>query len=291
MKRNEIDDDEMLPLSKKEKRKIRRLEKEERRNNRPIWLKAVIVMFEIFIYMILIAIGLAFVFRNEVAYKLTDFVTHTPLIDRIHSNSKTANDEKVSYNVSKIKPYDALSSVKSVIESKNVQANGQLSVPSVGINLPIYSGINDVHLYLGAAEIRSRSNVKAGQVGNYSLVSYSIYSHGTLFEPLSRINQNEKIYVATDNKVFVYNVTSIDQTDDDEIEKWLDTETDGQKLITLYSYSNKDQSNLRWVCRGELESEYNINSKIPKEIIKSFVTRQNSLKDTYLEKYKSLKTN
>ena len=93
---------------------------------------------------------LALIFNRKVGYVITDAT--------IKNVSKIKGEKlEPTYDTENVQPYSAEAAIEAAIAAPNVRAAGQISIPSVGMNLPIYEGTNDVHLYLGAAESRPRS--------------------------------------------------------------------------------------------------------------------------------------
>lgn len=225
-------------------------------------------------------ICLALIFNRKVGYVITDAT--------IKNVSKIKGEKlEPTYDTEHVQPYSAEAAIEAAIAAPNVRAAGQISIPSVGMNLPIYEGTNDVHLYLGAAESRPRSETPAGSEGNYTLASHYIANRGSLFEPLPRVSVGDEIFVAYGHNVYKYVVDKKDQIDVSESE-WLD-DRGKEKLITLYTCVSIDLPDLRWVVQGHLEQVYDLRKESDSEVLKKFETDETTLKGTWLESYEYLR--
>ena len=107
-----------------------------------------------------------------------------------------------------------------------------------------------------------------------------------MFEPLRRVQEGAKIYVAFDDKVYQYEADGLYQISIDD-DSWLQP-TEDEKLITLYTCVNLYTPNLRWVVRGHQITEYEIDERLPKRIIRAF-SKDSSLRGTYLAAYEWLR--
>ena len=227
-------------------------------------------------------VSLLLIFNKQVGYTITGYT--------VKNTSKIKGEKlKPTYDTSQVKPYSAEAAVEAAAQaqSKGVRAAGQVSIPSVGINLPVYEGLNNVHLYLGAAETRPRSDIQPGQEGNYTIASHYIDSHGLLFEPLPRTKVGDSIYMAFNNKVYEYKVDHVERinTEDDS---WLE-DRQGEKLMTLYSCVSIYLPDERWVVQGHLEKEYDLRKESDAHVLSVFETLETTLKGTYLESYEYLR--
>ena len=188
-------------------------------------------VFKIIVLVLVSLLCLAMIFNRQVGYFVTD---HT-----VRNVSKIKGEKlKPTYDTENVQPYSAEAAIEAALAAPHVRAAGQVSIPSVGINLPIYEGTNDVHLYLGAAESRPRSETTAGSEGNYTLASHYVASKGLLFEPLPRVSVGDEIFVAYEHNVYEYIVDKKDRIDVGDSE-WLD-DKGKEKLITLYTCVSLD---------------------------------------------------
>lgn len=232
-----------------------------------------------FVYTFLSTIALVCIFHNQIGYMLTDAT--------VKYADKTVGKGLVpEYDADNVQPYSAAAAAEATFKAKDVRARGQISIPSVGMSLPVYPGLNDVHLYLGAAEHNPRSEVTPEENGNYILASHFINHRGSLFEPLTRVQKGAKIYVAFNEKVYEYEAEGLHQIAIDD-DSWLQP-TEDKKLITLYTCVSLYAPDLRWVVRGHQTAEYDLNESLPQHILNSFA-KDSSLRGTYLASYEWLR--
>ena len=232
--------------------------------------------------LIMTIVSLLLIFNKQVGYTITGYT--------VKNTSKIKGEKlKPTYDTSQVKPYSAEAAVEAAAQaqSKGVRAAGQVSIPSVGINLPVYEGLNNVHLYLGAAETRPRSDIQPGQEGNYTIASHYIDSYGLLFEPLPRTKVGDSVYMAFNDKVYEYKVDHVEKITTHD-ESWLEDKP-GEKLMTLYSCVSIYLPDERWVVQGHLEKEYDLRKESDAHVLSVFETRETTLKGTYLESYEYLR--
>lgn len=223
---------------------------------------------------------LAMIFHKQIGYLITDLT--------IRHVSKIEGDRlEPTYDIENVQPYSAEAAVEAALAAPHVRAAGQISIPSVGMNLPIYEGTNDVHLYLGAAESRPRYETTAGSEGNYTLASHYVAHRGSLFEPLPRVSIGDEVYVAYSSNVYKYIVDRKEQIDIRDYE-WLE-DKGKEKLITLYTCVSLSLPDARWIVQGHLEKSYDLRKASDAEVLKKFEIEESTLKGTWLETYEYLR--
>ena len=225
-------------------------------------------------------ICLAMIFNQKIGYLITDATIKN--VSKINGTQL-----EPTYDIENVQPYSAEAAIEAALAAPNIRASGQISIPSVSMNLPIYKGTNDVHLYLGAAESRPRSETTAGSEGNYTLASHYVAHYGSLFEPLPRVSIGDEVYVAYGHNVYKYIVDRKEQIDisDDE---WLE-DKGKEKLITLYTCVSLSLPDARWIVQGHLEKSYDLRKASEAEVLKKFEIDETTLKGTWLETYEYLR--
>lgn len=231
--------------------------------------------------MVLVSIVcLVMIFHNQIGYLITDLTIR-------HASKINGDRLEPTYDIENVQPYSAEAAIEAALAAPHVRAAGQISIPSVGMNLPIYEGTNDVHLYLGAAESRPRSETTAGSEGNYTLASHYVAHRGSLFEPLPRVSIGDEVYVAYGSNVYKYIVDKKEQIDISDYE-WLE-DKGKEKLITLYTCVSLALPNARWIVQGHLEKSYDLRKASDAEVLKKFEIDESTLKGTWLETYEYLR--
>ena len=93
---------------------------------------------------------------------------------------------------------------------------GQIAVPSVKLNLPIYKGLANEVLLSGAGTMKPTQ--KMGQ-GNYALASHNYFGDMTLlFSPLVNLKVGDKIYTTDLEYVYEYETTSVELIEPTRVE-------------------------------------------------------------------------
>lgn len=135
----------------------------------------------------------------------------------------------------------------------NAKSKGRIYVPSVGIDLKVYEGLNNEHLHLGAAEHFPRSKVSVGEYGNYTLAAHSSTWHPNfLFTPLTRVSAGDLIHITDRDNVYTYRVLFKENYHRDNGSPLVDTPD--RKVVTLYTCLSDGSRNpeIRVVVQGEL---------------------------------------
>lgn len=142
---------------------------------------------------------------------------------------------------------------RAALDAKNVHQAGQIAIPSVNVNLPIFEGINQTHILLGAGEQRPRSEITMGGKGNYILASHNLFASDTaLFAPIINAKVGDRIYTADKDGWYEYQITR-----SEEIDIYSDAAHDilsdhDTPEITLYTCTNQHNKSYRWIVQGEL---------------------------------------
>lgn len=146
--------------------------------------------------------------------------------------------------------YDKLArlSLKEAVASKTKHAQlrslGEVSIPSVGVYLPIYDGVSADAMINGAGTLYADQTM--GQ-GNYGLISHTVFdAEQLLFSPLNRISEGTPVYVTDGSSVFTYvvdGVRTVSRLDVDALKG------DGNRLTLVTCADVHAQSRLVVTCR------------------------------------------
>ena len=142
------------------------------------------------------------------------------------------NKKEVTYNFDDIQNIDALSVISDGINPNDLPVVGGIAIPDVGMNLPIYKGVSNEGMYYGAGTLSPDQQMGKS---NYSLASHHSIHKNLLFAPLLRVQQGQKIYLTDLDKVYVYEIDSIQQVPATAIEVLDPTEDPTITLITCDS--------------------------------------------------------
>ena len=167
----------------------------------------------------------------------------------------------VSYDFQAVKPITALNVIQNAQKQQDLPTIGAVAIPSVQLNLPIYLGVTDEGMYLGACTLVE--NQQMGQ-SNYTLGSHHSIQKGMLFEPLKRVERGTIVYLTDLDKIYQYKVTNVEIIDPHRLDVLDPTD---KATITLLTCDDTLENRL--IVQGELEQSYPIQSA-PSDVLKVF---------------------
>ena len=151
-----------------------------------------------------------------------------------------------------IKPY----SIENIIENKDkfkyAVSKGRVIIPKVDIDLKIYDEFTNTNLLLGACEVHSRDDIKAGEIGNYVLAGHNTrILNETMFRRIDELLEDDKIYITDEKNIYVYSVLFTEIVNEENPER-INEEFD-QEMITLYTCTTDAlKEDNRTIARGRL---------------------------------------
>lgn len=191
---------------------------------------------------ILLLAGFVMIFNEQIKCVIVDWMTNSSLKQPVKDD-----DSKGNFDFEKVKAVDNKMVAKAAF-SKNQDAIGKLSVPSVKVKLPIFKGLDNYNLVRGAGTMKEAEQMGTG---NYALAGHHMKDGSLLFGPLENVKKGDKIYLADKHHVYVYETmlkTVVDKHDTNYID-----DVQGQKLVTLITCaSGMTGESRRVVVQGEL---------------------------------------
>lgn len=194
-----------------------------------------------------------------------------------HYYSQKISKEDIEKNRNKPADYD-LDAIKSIdpldfyanqgsgIDDRNIA--GFLSVPAVGIKLPIFYGVSFANLWYGTGT--AKPNQRLGE-GNYVLVAHRIDDANKLFRPLERASLGQQIYASDQEYIYEYNIYDFLNVSPKRGD--LMNDEPGVPKITLITCAD-DYAVKRFVTVGSYAQKWKI-SEAPEYVRNSFNIKQN----------------
>lgn len=163
---------------------------------------------------------------------------------------KANEAEEAEFDFSKVEAIDLDKVLKANFDKGKFLTLGQIAIPSVKLNLPIYKGLANEVLLSGAGTMKPTQ--KMGE-GNYSLASHNYFGDMTLlFSPLVKLKVGEKIYTTDLEYVYEYETTAVDLIEPTRVE--VINDHPGVTEITLITCDDYNASN-RYCIKGKFVSK------------------------------------
>ncbi len=180
----------------------------------------------------------------------------------INKNAKAYQDDPTNVN-SDLSIGEMVSIQKEAIEKGiNKQVGGQIQIPSIGCQLPIYKGTTQFTLSLGAATY-FYDDAEMGK-GNYVLAGHNMEMPGVLFSDIQKLSVGEVMDLISNDSIYRYQVTRKFIVPEyfklingvPEENSFLSLPKKGEKtLLTLFTCVYTAQGKERYVVQGELQQQ------------------------------------
>lgn len=109
------------------------------------------------------------------------------------------------------------------------EAIGVISIPEVSMELPIFKGLENDKLMVGAGTMKESQIMGKG---NYALAGHNWRDKKTLFSPLHRVKKDMHIYMKDLQKEYEYRIDKIIMVDPNRLDVIEDTKTATLTLVT-----------------------------------------------------------
>lgn len=146
--------------------------------------------------------------KNEVLNELKHLTA-----DEIKANEA----KEASFDYTDVKAINAVDVIKANKNHSKLPSIGEISVPSLNMNLPIVKGTTNESMLVSAGTLKP--DQKMGE-GNYTLASHysNAYNETLLFSPLKRATLGMKIYLSDGEKIYTYEISAIDIVTPDRVD-------------------------------------------------------------------------
>lgn len=255
----------MSDSQKKKRRKKRQTPPSS--NSKPVSKKKR-VLTNIFIALLLI-VGLALVFNNQIKDWLVRQSVKQNQIANVSKQAIKENEKKkVSFDFDKVNSLDFETVVKSRLYQDQLYVVGGIAIPDVQINLPIYKGLSNYALVVGAGTMKPDQ-----QMGkkNYALASHHMLDESILFGPLINSQLGQKMFLTDLEHIYEYKITYKEYVEPTRTE--LIDDVPKKELLTLVTCDITGAQRL--IVQGKL-TKIKTTKHASKEMIQAFDLEKNT---------------
>ncbi|MCG1169211.1 class A sortase [Staphylococcus epidermidis] len=167
-------------------------------------------------------------------------------------SDKSKLDPNLTYNFGAVKPINVLDIKDAKLNSRYIR--GQISIPSVNLNLPILQGVSNNHLWFGASTMKPTQTLGEG---NYALAGHTMDNENLLFTPLHRQKIGSYMYITDSIDIYIYKTTKINIVTPDKGS--VIDDVPNKKLLTLVTCSDT-KGTKRLIVTGELVKKEKLDS-------------------------------
>lgn len=210
--------------------------------------------FRTFLGVLLILFALGLLALNPIKDRMIANRTEANTIANIDRDRIRAGQEaEVTYDFNDIENIDAANVIRDNINPEHLPVIGGIAIPEVEMNLPIYKGVSNEGMYLGAGTLNP--NQEMGK-SNYPLASHHSIDDSLLFAPLMKVEYGDTIYLTDLDKVYEYEIDYIETVHPDRVDLIQPISENETPIVTLVTcdYSLND----RVIVRGSLVKEVEI---------------------------------
>ena len=132
-------------------------------------------------------------------------------VNQLTREQISANEQReVTYNFEDVKTLNPYNVISQNVNPKDLPVVGAIAIPQVKMQLPIYKGVSDAGMYLGAGTLTPEQ--KMGE-SNYSIASHHSIHKGMLFQPLMDVKIGDTVYLTDLDKIYTYEINYKEQVD------------------------------------------------------------------------------
>lgn len=170
--------------------------KTDKKKNKKQWLNGV--------WIVLLAVGLLLMFSSPIKNWMISNGSQALTIDSIDASTIEENHQKeAAFEFDEVQMLDLETVALAQFNSDQINVLGGISIPSVGLNLPIGKGTSSYTLALTAGTMKEDQVM--GQ-GNYALAGHYMEHPELLFKPLYRVELGDTVYLTDLNFIYEYEV-------------------------------------------------------------------------------------
>lgn len=132
---------------------------------------------------------------------------------------------------------------------------GQLTIPSINLNIPVFKGINNTNLLAGSATMREDQIMGKG---NYPIAGHYSKNKNVLFGALMDVKIGDTIKLTDKKTIYEYKVYEASVVPDTAV-YYIDDEISdiqGKPVISLMTCYYSSKTGKRFFAMGELKTSY-----------------------------------
>ncbi|MGO2082297.1 class A sortase [Vagococcus sp.] len=222
------------------------------------------------IIVVLLMVGLALVFNNQIKNLMVKDSTKKYQIHQYSAADVKKNEKKeATFDFDKVESLDLGLVTKSKSNTADMNVIGGIAIPSVELNLPIFKGISNYSIAVGAGTMKEDQQMGKG---NYGLASHYMYDPSLLFAPLVRVELGQTIYLTDLDYVYEYTITMKEYVEPTRVE--VIDEVQGKELVTLVTCDTSGENRL--IVQGQLVKKV-ASSAATQDINDAFKLSQNNV--------------
>ncbi|HGA1493384.1 TPA: class A sortase [Streptococcus suis] len=217
---------------------------------------------------LLVIVSLALIFNTSIRNYIIGWNTNKYQITKVSAEDIEKNKQaETTFDFEQVQSISTEEVLSAQWDDQQLPVIGGISIPELGINLPIFKGLSNVSLMYGAGTMKE--NQEMGK-GNYSLASHHIFgvagAADVLFSPLDRAQNGIKIYVTDKNNVYTYVIDSVEIVSPESV--YVIDDVEGRTEVTLVTCTDINATE-RIIVKGVLESTTPYNDT-PEDVLDSF---------------------
>ena len=200
--------------------------------------------------LLLLLVGLALVFNNQIKNYLVHDASNKHTISNVAREEVKENEKKeATFDFDQVESLD-FNLVAQATKGRDTGLDtiGGIAIPSVELNLPIFKGVSNYVLAVGAGTMKEEQRMG---IGNYALASHNMYDPKLLFAPLVRVELGSSILLTDLEYIYEYKVTYKEYVEPTRVEIIDDVEN--KQLVTLVTCDATGANRL--ILQGELVRE------------------------------------
>ena len=216
------------------------------------------------IMLALLIVGLALVFNNQIKNYLVNDTTKKHTINNVTREDVKKNEQMdATFDFDQVESLD-FNLVAQATKGRDTGLNtiGGIAIPSVEMNLPIFKGVSNYVLAVGAGTMKEEQRMGSG---NYALASHYMYDPKLLFAPLVNVELGSSILLTDLEYIYEYKVTYKEYVEPTRVE--VIDDVDGKQMVTLVTCDVSGANRL--IVQGELVREVK-GKEAPKHMQEAF---------------------